>query len=252
VLDQEDGDVHLLGEPADDTHQVLAHRRRQPDRRLVEQQERRVGGQRPDDLDHALLAAGQIAHELVLERLDAHQRQKLAGAVHRLRLGAMRLGQAEHQAEEAAADLGMKDDQHVFQHRHLAEQAAVLEGPAHAARRDLVRRHAVDALALEADLAGGRAHVAGDDVEQRRLAGAVRPDQRPDFARVGVEGHAGQRLEPGEMHRQVTDLEQCAHASFPRLLTCNSGTVTFGRVARGREQGTARTGRPARAAGRPV
>ena len=48
---------------------------------------------------------------------------------------------------------------------------------------DLVRLQAVDALAVEQDLAAGRAEAAADQVEQRRLAGAVRADDRDPLAR---------------------------------------------------------------------
>ena len=47
---------------------------------------------------------------------------------------------------------------------------------------DQVRPQPGDPLAAEADLARGRRVDAGDDVEDRRLAGAVRADQREDLA----------------------------------------------------------------------
>ena len=62
-----------------------------------------------------------------------------------------------------------------------------LEGAADAAAADLVRRQPVDALARERDVARvGREH-AGDHVEQRGLAGAVRADHGEDLALRHVE-----------------------------------------------------------------
>ena len=54
-------------------------------------------------------------------------------------------------------------------------------------RRDLVRLQADDALAVERDVALVRPVDAGDQVEERRLAGAVRPDHADDLALVDVQ-----------------------------------------------------------------
>jgi hypothetical protein len=62
------------------------------------------------------------------------------------------------------------------------EQPDVLKCAADSALRDRVRRHAGDVLAVEHDTAGGRLVDAGEHVEERRLAGAVRADQRDDRA----------------------------------------------------------------------
>ena len=50
----------------------------------------------------------------------------------------------------------------------------------------------------------------GDEVEERRLAGAVRPDHAHDLALVDVRGRASRRREAAEGHRHAAQLEQLA------------------------------------------
>ncbi len=53
-------------------------------------------------------------------------------------------------------------------------------------------------LAVEIDGAAVRPGLAGDDVHHRRLAGAVRADDRPQLAGRHDEGERVQRLEPSK------------------------------------------------------
>ena len=72
-----------------------------------------------------------------------------------------------------------------------------------------MRRQARDVVPLEADAAGCRLVDAADEIEDRRLAGAVRADDREDLALVDAEADAVDRLDAAEMHGQIFDLEQC-------------------------------------------
>ena len=140
MLDQQDADAAFARERADHRGKLLACLRCEADRRFVEQQQRRIGGQRADDLDHALLAARQCAGLLLGDRADPQQVQQSARARRRCRLG--RGGApSEQQAKEAAAHLRVKTDQHILQRGEIGKQTAVLERAACTARRDLVRRH---------------------------------------------------------------------------------------------------------------
>src|SRR5690242_12241571 len=71
----------------------------------------------------------------------------------------------------------------VLEDAEAVERPHDLEGAAHARVADLVRAQARDGAAVERDAAGGRDMNAGDQVEDRRLAGAVGPDQGMDRAR---------------------------------------------------------------------
>ncbi len=61
-----------------------------------------------------------------------------------------------------------------------------------------MRLHRRERLALEHEFAAVRRIDAGQHVEQRRLAGAVRPDQAVDLALTDVERHVGERLHAAE------------------------------------------------------
>ena len=66
---------------------------------------------------------------------------------------------------------------------------------------------------LEADVAAARPQQAGDQLEQGRLAGAVRPDQRDDLARLDGQRRAAHDLVGRRIAAaQVGDLEE-AHAA---------------------------------------
>src|SRR5207245_2056668 len=112
--------------------------------------------------------------------------------------------------------------------RHRLEQPDVLERPAHAARGDLVRTQADERVLLEPHLAGVGRVETGEHVEQRRLAGAVRPDDRGDpaverevdIAHSGEAAEAfGDRLRAEERHQAVT-------------LFCSSATTSISRWRR--------------------
>jgi hypothetical protein len=71
-----------------------------------------------------------------------------------------------------------------------------------------VRGPARDRLAVEGDAAGRRGREAGDDVEERRLAGAVGPDEAVDPARPQPQAHVPQRL---EAPKHLSDAPQLKH-----------------------------------------
>src|SRR5262249_31866541 len=69
-------------------------------------------------------------------------------------------------------------------------------------------RRAVDTLAGEGDRPFARAIEPGDDVEQRALAGPVRPDHGLDRTSRDVERNTAQRNDAAEANRDVTDPEK--------------------------------------------
>ena len=80
-------------------------------------------------------------------------------------------------------------DHHVLQHRHAFEGLRHLEGARQPELRPRLRRHAGDVVAFEQHLARGRHEIAGQAIEEGRLAGAVRPDQAENVALL--QRHAG-------------------------------------------------------------
>src|SRR5262249_18420171 len=96
----------------------------------------------------------------------------------------------------------------VVERGHVAEQRNVLESARDAAARRLVGPHASTRPALEGDTALLRMVEAVDDVEHRRLAGAVRADDGADLALAHVERHIGERPYAAERQRHVLDRQQ--------------------------------------------
>src|SRR2546426_6962 len=101
-----------------------------------------------------------------------------------------------------------------------------LEGARDAAVADRVGGEAGDRLAAESDRARGRGEGAGDAVEARRLARAVRADETEDLALADLEGDGVQRREAAEALAQAGDRAHPARARPDR-----SRRVSGSRVA---------------------
>ena len=156
--------------------------RRQARRRLVEQDEARRARQSERDLELALLAIGQLADQPILDggEVDGVD-QALGGMLERV--VAARPPQREAVPRDAPA--GEVD---IVDHRQPGEERGDLIGAPEAAADALMRRESRHVLAEEADHAGARREIAGDAVEQRGLAGAVRAEHGTPLARANRQG----------------------------------------------------------------
>ena len=76
----------------------------------------------------------------------------------------------------------MQADHDIFEQGHFLEDTDVLKGPRNAHARDLVRLAAGQVVALKVNPATGWWQQAGDQVEDRGLACAVRTNQAEDTA----------------------------------------------------------------------
>src|SRR5205823_4772759 len=149
----------------------------------------------------------------------AREGEELAGFLRRLALLAADPGQAEDRSEDAALQAGVHADEHVLERRHLREEADVLKGAADTELRDCVRRLAGDVDAVEEDPARRGAVEAGEHVEERRLAGAVRADQADDRALGDREVEVVDREQAAELLTDVVGHEQvgaCGGLAHPR------------------------------------
>jgi len=104
----------------------------------------------------------------------------------------------------------MLGDQEVLDRRHVLEQPHVLEGSHHAFTGDLMPGQAFDRLAVEQDAATARLVEAGQAVEHRGLASAVRADQGDDLFFLDGQGHAVDRQQAAEAHAQIFDFQDLA------------------------------------------
>ena len=217
VLDEQDGQAELGSQPADEVGQVARLLGVHAGGRLVEQQELRTRGQRSRDLQPALVAVGQVAASTAGARPSRPTNSSSSCRPRSRPLSSARCARrrriASHQRLRRWTCMA---DEDVVEGRHRPEQADVLERPADAERRHLVRltradlaalrRH--DVVAVERDLAARRHVGAGDHVEERRLAGAVRPDQRDDAATRDVEVDRVDRDQAAEPLRDLAGADE--------------------------------------------
>src|SRR4051812_11010209 len=163
-------------------------------RRLVEEQDLRLVGQRLGDHHPALHAAGQ-RHDLAV--LLVPERQVLQHLLDERRVGAL--------AEQPAAEADGRPDRLEGVGRELLRHEADLRP------RGPVVRH--DVVPVGQNGAARRVDDAADDADQRRLPGAVRAEQREDLARIDSEIDALQRLEArGVGLGQIRDRDDRLHA----------------------------------------
>src|SRR5262249_17957276 len=102
-----------------------------------------------------------------------------------------------------AVVLGLRGDPHVLEHAQAAEHVRDLERAADADVGQPMGRRAGDVLAAIEDSAARRLDLAGQHVEQRSFARAVRADDRLELAVAHRERHL---LDRGEMSEILADL----------------------------------------------
>src|SRR5439155_26914711 len=134
-----------------------------------------------------------------------------------------RLADAVRALERAADD--------VLEHRHPTEGAHELPGARDAEPADALRAGVGDVGAGEDDPSRVRVEVAREAVEERGLAGAVRPDQPDDLARADREGDVLVGNEAAEALRDRAELEEGRHAQ-----PCPTSRPEAGRPASRRAQ----------------
>ena len=172
--------------------------------RLVHQQDLGLVRQRPRDRGSLLHAAGELPRELANVVAEPDRRQRLGGHAHAL---------------------GLLDALRLERHGHVVEQveprqqrpAVVLEHQRHRPRR---LRHP---LAEQAHLALRRRHQPGETAQHRGFAGAGRPDDAHELARLNRQRHVvdgGERIRPARAVRHaepVDDQQRLGHGPSPAV-----------------------------------
>src|SRR5205823_10374369 len=132
----------------------------------------------------------------------------------------------KHRREEMSALLELARDEQILEHRELSEQSNVLEGAPDPARGDSsgLERHEI--RVAETDDARVRFVDAGDEVEDRGLPGAVRPDQSEDGARRDLERDVADGLQATEALGDV--LEKESHFFLRRKKSSRSPSMPSG------------------------
>ena len=213
-------------ELAQQAKQNLGLLRRQRGRRLVEQQDARAQRKRLGDLDELHLRDVELRDrrarvEIELENLEPAARLGMDGVV---------IDRAQKSAAEAF-------EQYVFADGEARNEIALLMDDADAGGDRIARTLEADGRAVEPQLALVRPIDAGDDLDQRRFAGAVLAEQRVDRAAAHRQRHVLQRQHAGEglLNPARLQAERRTHAALATLwnLTSRSRlTPTAQRISR--------------------
>ena len=209
MLDEQDRDAAPVANGADFLAERIDLLVIEPGGRLVEQKQLRPDRERAGELDPLAHAERQFADRPVGDALRARIPRSARPPARRAAAPrAPREASASALARKPPRAKRMRADPHVVARRHGREQRDVLEGARDAERGDLVPRHARKRPAVEPDRAGVRLVEAGDAVEQRRLAGAVRADQAADRAGRDREADVVERGDAAEADRTFVDRQQ--------------------------------------------
>lgn len=193
-------DVHhadALGLQAlDDLKQLVDLALGQGGRRFVQHQDLGVEADGLGDLHHLLLGHAQLAHHRVGVQVNAKVVQNLFGfAVH-------------HRVVDKDAALVRPPDKDVVGHAQMAAHVELLHDDGDAELMRFGDRIDVDFFALDEDLALVGVVYAGQDLHQRRFAGAVLPHKAQDLTFVDIQVHMVQRLDAGEAFADAFHAEQ--------------------------------------------
>ncbi len=183
---------------------------------LVQEEQRGRRRQGHAHLELALLAVGQRADDRFEPTRQADGFRHLGGASE-VRGPA---GAARSQEVVAAAAVGGSGEPEVLGDGQARKQIRPLEGARNPSPRHRVGRESGDRPAVEDDAAGARRQLPRDEVEQRRLPGAVRPDDGPSLRCAHGERDAIDGGERAETPRESLDGEErrrVRHARSPIL-----------------------------------
>ena len=153
--------------------------------RLVQHHHLGLGHQGASHLEQLALPAGERAGEVLPLGIEQEARQQ----------GVCPLGdvvllgppqEREHRAQQGLALLSRGAGAHVLHDGQPGQDLGELEGPHHAAPRHPVGRNALQAAAVERPLAVVGRVEAGEQVEERGLAGAVGADECGDHASLDL------------------------------------------------------------------
>jgi hypothetical protein len=116
--------------------------------------------------------------------------------------------------EEPQPAARLAADENVLRHGQMIHQLQFLMNDADAGGLRFARARERDRLAINEDFAGILRIDAGEDLHQRRFAGAVLAHQRMDFAGDQLEPDVVQRPDAGKALGQVPNGDQSGHGAW--------------------------------------
>src|SRR5512144_486008 len=195
VLDDQDGDAEVP-DPGDEPRQVSGLAHVEPGSGLIQKKHRRLARERAGKFDRALLAVGKTHGVGRGKAADTHEVHDLEGLYPDLLLLTPGPGEVQHAGDEPGTAYHVASHHDVLEGGHVRKEPDVLEGARQAAPRDLMGAQSVDRRVTVDNSPGVGREEARDEVEERRLSRAVRPDDRLDAAAVHRKAYILHGLEP--------------------------------------------------------
>ena len=186
LLHEQDGRARGV-QLADDVEDLLDQNGREAHGRLVEHEKLGLAHERAAHREHLLLAAGECAGDLTAALLQT--REALVN-VRDTRL-------------DGGIGLRVRAHLQILLHGHLLEDVASLGDLRQTVLNDLVRRDALEVMALKEDAAHLGVQQAGDRVQNGGFARAVRADERDDLALVDLKGNALDGVDAAVVHMDI-------------------------------------------------
>src|SRR5260221_9747916 len=171
---------------------------RQAGERLVEQQHARLLRERHGDLDAALFTVCHLRYGPPRYAFQPDAGQHLARFL-------VKMGRKAAEGVPLWSRKPQKRQRDVVLERVLREERDDLVGAREAAVHAVVGREPADLFAEQLDGARIAREVAGEEIEERGLASAVRADDEPPFPGLNTQGNIGDRGQAAERLLQVLD-----------------------------------------------
>ena len=184
MLDQKDRQIEIIPDLFYDADQIGRLLRVHACCRLIQKQQLRIGCQRTGNLQFPLFSVRKIAGQIVPLIFQIEDPEQLFCMLPHCLLYLKMSWQTKHTGKEAAfiLRLVMKTDHDVPDHRHIAEQADVLECSRDSLMVDLLLRLAFQFFPIQVERAGCRKIHTGQHIEYGRFAGAIRADHAVDLS----------------------------------------------------------------------
>ena len=186
MVDQQHSGLALVAHAPHDAGEVRDLALVEPGGGLVHEDEARQARERPRHAELALLAVGQDGRGRVGPVAQPQHVEQLVSPPLR------------HRRRRAGSE---RPDRDVLAHREPSEEVPVLERSCQTGAGPAVGGPGRDVRALQLNHACAREVEARHDVHERRLPGAVRPDQADDLVAMELERDVGERVHALEVAR---------------------------------------------------
>ena len=208
VFDQGDGGAELVVDVEHEAAHVLLFFYVHARHRFVQQQQIRFRRQRPAQFDPLLQAIGQAPHRHLADRLDFEKTDDSLDEFAVTCFFAPGPAVIERGLEKVGANLQIPAGHDVVEGGHAAEQGHILEGAGDTLAGRHVRLHLLAHFALVNDFAFLGVIEAVDDVQHRRLAGAVGADDGVNLAFLNIQRDIDNGTHGAERQADVAAFKQ--------------------------------------------